>query len=102
MVLPANATLVMSEEVIVISCVPLNATPLIDLAVCNCVAEEALPVTEPTRLAVIVPAAKLPLASRATTLLAVLVEVASTEIVAGRLPLNTVKLPLVVVFIKFK
>jgi cytochrome P450 len=37
----------------------------------------------PVKLAVIVPAEKLPLASRATTLLAVLAEVASTDIVTG-------------------
>ena len=74
--LPAKATLVASVAVIVISCVPLNDTPLIVLAVCNCVADpafpETVPVTLPVRLAVIVPAAKLPLTSRTTTLLAVL------------------------------
>ncbi len=75
-VLPAKATLVVSLDVIVISCVPLNATPLIDLAVCNCVAVEALPVTAPTRLAVIVPAAKLPEPSLNTIWLAVFADAA--------------------------
>ena len=48
------------------------------------VAEDAVPV----RFAVIVPALKLPLASRATTLLAVLAEVASTAHVVAALPLK--------------
>jgi hypothetical protein len=43
-----------------------------------------------------VPAEKLPLASRATTLLAVLAEVASTDIVTGTVELNRFTLPLVV------
>ena len=57
--------------VTVILALPLNETPLIVLAVCRVVAVVALP----ERAAVIVPAEKLPLASRATTLDAVLAEV---------------------------
>ena len=90
MVSPAFATLLGSVAVIVISAVPLNATPLIFLAVCKLVAVPALPetvpVTFPVKLAVIVPAAKFPVASRATTLLAVFVEVASTAIVVPITP----------------
>jgi len=65
-------TLVLSATVMLAE--PLNDTPLIVRAVCRVVAVEALPV----RAAVIVPAEKLPEASRATTLEAVLAEVAST------------------------
>ena len=53
---------------------PSKLTPLIVRAVCRVVAVVAFP----DRAAVIVPAEKLPLASRATTLLAVLALVAST------------------------
>jgi len=55
-------------------------------AVCNVVAVVALPLNA----AVIVPALKLPLASRATTLLAVFAEVASTAAVTADEPLNDV------------
>ena len=60
--------------VTVIFAEPLNETPLIVRAVCKVVAVVALP----DRAAVIVPAEKLPEASRATTLDAVFAEVAST------------------------
>ena len=67
----------------VIAAVPSKFTPLIARAVCNAVAVAALPVvlpedplTFPVRFAVIVPAVKLPLASRATIALAVFAEVA--------------------------
>ena len=70
--------------VTVIFAEPLNETPLIVLAVCRTVAVEALPV----RAAVIVPAAKLPDPSRATTLEAVFVVVASTAQVVAAEPLK--------------
>ena len=67
----------------VIAAVPSKFTPLIARAVCNAVAVAALPVvlaedplTLPVRSAVIVPAVKLPLASRATIAEAVLAAVA--------------------------
>jgi hypothetical protein len=59
---PVNGSLVESATVMFAD--PLKLTPLIVRAVCRTVAVEALPV----RAAVIVPAAKLPEASRATTL----------------------------------
>ena len=63
---------------------PLNETPLIVRAVWSVVAVVALPL----RAAVIVPAAKLPEASRATTLDAVFVVVASTAQVVAAEPLK--------------
>ena len=54
------------------SAVPLNELPYIVLGVCNCVVVLALP----AKLAVIVPALKLPLPSLLTKVLTVLVEVA--------------------------
>ena len=76
---------------------PSKLTPLIALAVCNAVAVAAFPeqlpdepLAFPVRLAVIVPAEKLPLPSRATTVLAVLASVASTPIVTPVLPLKLV------------
>ena len=80
--------------VTVIFAEPLNETPLIVLAVCRVVAVAALPVVElevvalPLRAAVIVPAEKLPEASRATTLDAVFAEVASTAHVVAAEPLK--------------
>jgi len=62
---------------------PLNDTPLIVLAVFRVVAVVAFPVSA----AVIVPAAKLPDASRVTILDAVSVEVESTAKVFAKLPL---------------
>ncbi len=64
--------------VIVMLLDPLKLIPLIVRDVCNVVAVVALP----DSAAVIVPALKLPLASRSTTLLAVLVLTASIVIVA--------------------
>jgi len=65
---------------------PLNDTPLIVLADCKVVAVVALPL----KAAVIVPAEKFPDPSRATTLEAVLVDVASTANVLAADPLNAV------------
>ena len=70
--------------VTVILAEPLNETPLIVRAVCRVVAVVALPL----RAAVIVPAEKLPEASRATTLDAVFAEVASTAHVVAAEPLK--------------
>jgi hypothetical protein len=72
---------------------PLKLTPLIVRAVCKVVAVAALPEVEldvvalPLSVAVIVPAEKLPEASRATTLEAVFVVVASTVHVCAPEPL---------------
>jgi hypothetical protein len=70
---PAAAVTVMSDE-------PSNATPLIFFVAANLVAVDAFPVrfpvTLPVRFAVIVPALKLPLASRATIADAVFASVA--------------------------
>ena len=66
---PAAAVTVMSDE-------PSNATPLMFFVAANLVAVAAFPVTFPVRFAVIVPALKLPLASRATIADAVLSAVA--------------------------
>ena len=97
---PVLATLVASKAVTVILAVPSKLTPLIVLGVANLVAVVALPVTLPVRLAVIVPAAKLPLLSLATIFEAVLVVVASTEIVTGILRLYVEATALVVVLTK--
>ena len=72
--------------VIVMLVEPLKDVPLIVLAVCRVVAVLALPL----KAAVIVPAAKFPEASRATTLEAVLVVVASTANVLAAEPLYAV------------
>jgi len=79
---PASGNFVASATVI--AAVPSKFTPLMARAVANAVAVEALPVSA----AVTVPALKLPDASRATTLLAVLASVASTANVMAALPLN--------------
>jgi hypothetical protein len=63
---------------------PLNETPLIVRAVARVVAVEEFPV----RAAVIVPAEKLPEASRATTFDAVFADVASTAQVVAAEPLK--------------
>ena len=83
MIPPDSGTFVESNAPTVISAVPLKLTPLMVLAVCKLEAVAALPVTLPTKLAVIVPAEKLPLASLATILFAVFVLEASTLIVTG-------------------
>ena len=88
---------------------PLKLTPLMVRAVCRVVAVAALPVHDPAvvadvadvadpavvadvalplRLAVIVPAEKLPEASRATTFDAVFADVASTAQVVAEEPLK--------------
>ena len=73
---PAAAVTVMSAE-------PLKLTPLMFLAVCKVVAVEALPV----KAAVIAPAVKLPEASRATMVEAVLALVALVAMVIAVEPL---------------
>jgi hypothetical protein len=78
-VVPVN---VPAAAATVMSAVPLKLTPLMVRAVWSAVAVLAFPV----RAAVIVPAAKLPDASRATTFDAVLRAVASTATVTGALP----------------
>ena len=80
-VAPVN---VPAAAVTVTLAVPSKLVPLIVRAVANAVAVLALPVSA----AVTVPALKLPDASRATTLLAVLASVASTANVMAALPLN--------------
>lgn len=73
---------------------PLKLVPFIVRAVCRVVAVAALPVVEedvvalPLKDAVIVPAEKLPEASRATTFEAVLADVASTAHVVAAEPLK--------------
>ena len=88
---PAVGSFVGSVAVTMISEEPSKETPLIVCGVCNRVAVDALPVTDPVRFpvnaAVIVPAAKLPELSLETIVLIILLEVASTVIVLGTIPL---------------